>query len=56
MYVVYQSPLVMLAGYPEAYDHNPGMNFLAKGEYEAQIFADGPDADSAGTSLTISTK
>jgi alpha-glucosidase len=30
MYVVYQSPLVMLADYPEAYDHNPGMEFLDK--------------------------
>jgi alpha-glucosidase len=107
MYVVYESPLVMLADYPEAYDHNPGMqfldrvptvwddtkvlngepaqyvtivrqhgdawylgsmtnweardvelplDFLAKGEYEAQIFSDGPDADTVGTSLTVSTK
>ena len=107
MYVVYQSPLVMLADYPEAYDHNPGMefldkvptvwddtkvltgepakyitvarqhgdawflgsmtnwdardlelplDFLGKGQYEAQIFSDGPDADSVGTSLAISTK
>jgi alpha-glucosidase len=107
MYVVYQSPLVMLADYPEAYDHSPGMefldkvptvwddtkvlngepaqyvtiarqhgdawylgsmtnweardldlplDFLGKGEYEARIFADGPDADTVGTSLTISTK
>ncbi len=107
MYVVYESPLVMLADYPEAYDHNPGMefldkvptvwddtkvlngepakyitvarhhggawylgsmtnwdardlelplDFLGKGGYEAQIFADGPDADTVGTSLTISTK
>jgi alpha-glucosidase len=30
MYVVYQSPLVMLSDYPEAYDHNPGMEFLDK--------------------------
>jgi alpha-glucosidase len=107
MYVVYESPLVMLADYPAAYDHNPGMeflekiptvwddtkvlngepakyitvarqhgdawylgsmtnwdardlelplDFLGKGEYQAQIFADGPDADTVGTSLTISTK
>jgi len=107
MYVVYQSPLVMLADYPEAYDHNPGMefldkvpsvwddtkvlngqpaefvtiarrhgntwylgsmtnwdardldlplDFLAQGEYEAQIFSDGPVAATEGTSLTISTK
>jgi alpha-glucosidase len=107
MYVVYESPLVMLSDYPEAYDHNPGMefldkvptvwddtkvlngepakyvtiarqhgdawylgsmtnwdardlelplDFLGKGAYEAQIFSDGPDADSVGSSLTISTK
>jgi len=107
MYVVYQSPLAMLADYPEAYDHNPGiefldnvptvwddtkvlngepaqyvtiarlhgdawfvgsmtnwdardlelpLNFLGTGEYEAQIFSDGPEADKVGTSLTISTK
>ena len=107
MYVVYESPLVMLADYPEAYDHNPGMEFLdkvptvwddtkvlngepakyitvarqhgdawylgsmtnweardlelplgflGKGQYEAQIFSDGPDADTVGTSLAISTK
>ena len=107
MYVVYESPLVMLSDYPEAYDHNPGMEFLDKvltvwddtkvlngepaeyvtiarrhgdawylgsmtnwdardwklpldflgqGTYEAQIFADGPDADTVGTSLTVSKK
>jgi alpha-glucosidase len=107
MYVVYQSPLVMLADYPEAYDHNPGMefldkvptvwddtkvlngepaqyvtiarqhgdswflgsmtnwdarevelplNFLGTGEYEPRIFSDGPEADTLGTSLTISTQ
>jgi len=28
MYVVYFSPLQMLSDYPEAYDHNPGMDFL----------------------------
>ena len=107
MYVVYQSPLVMLADYPEAYDHNPGMefldkvptvwddtkvlngvpaeyitvarqhgdawylgsmtnwdardlelplNFLGRSEYGAQIFSDGPDADTVGTSLAISSK
>ncbi len=106
MYVVYESPLVMLSDYPEAYDQNPGMEFLDKvptvwddtkvlngepaqyvtiarrhgdawylgsmtnwdardlqlhldflgeGEYEAQIFSDGPDADTVGTSLTIRT-
>jgi alpha-glucosidase len=107
MYVVYESPLVMLSDYPEAYDHNPGMefldkvptvwddtkvlngepaeyitvarqhgdawylgsmtnwkerdlelplDFLGKGQYEAQIFSDGPDADTVGTSLSINTK
>jgi alpha-glucosidase len=107
MYAVYESPLVMLSDYPEAYDDNPGMEFLDKvptvwdetkvlnGEparyvtiarrhgdtwylgamtnwdardleipldflganrYEAQIFADGPDADKVATSLTISRK
>ena len=30
MYVVYQSPLAMLCDYPEAYDNNPGMDFLEK--------------------------
>ena len=107
MYVVYQSPLVMLADYPEAYDHNPGiefldqvpsvwddtkvlngepaeyvtiarqhgktwylgsmtnwdardlelpLDFLGQGEYTAQIFADGPEAATVGTNLTISTR
>jgi alpha-glucosidase len=28
MYVVYFSPLQMLSDYPEAFDHNPGMDFL----------------------------
>jgi alpha-glucosidase len=107
MYVVYESPLVMLADYPEIYDHNPGMEFLDKvptvwddtrvpmgepgqyvtiarrhgnewylgamtnwdardleipltflgpGEFEAQIFADGADADKVATSLAISKK
>jgi alpha-glucosidase len=107
MYVVFESPLVMLADYPEDYDHNPGMGFLDKvptvwdetkvlngepaqyvtiarrhgdtwylgamtnwdardldvplsflgpGEYQAQIFADGADADKVATSLAISRK
>jgi alpha-glucosidase len=30
MYVVFFSPLAMLADYPESYDHNPGMEFLDK--------------------------
>jgi alpha-glucosidase len=32
------------------------LDFLAKGEYEAQIFSDGADADTVGTSLAISKK
>jgi alpha-glucosidase len=107
MYVVYESPLVMLADHPEAYENQPGiefiekvptvwdetkvlqgepgkfivmarqkgeawclgamtnwdardleipLDFLAAGEYEGRIFADGPDADQVGTSLTVSTK
>jgi alpha-glucosidase len=30
MYVVYESPLGMLADYPESYDTKPGMEFLEK--------------------------
>jgi len=107
MYVVFESPLVMLSDYPESYDHNPGMefldqvptvwdqtkvvngepskyvtiarqhgnawylgamtnwetrdleiplSFLGSGEYEAQIFADGADADKVATSLGITKK
>jgi alpha-glucosidase len=107
MYVVYESPLVMLADYPEAYDNNPGLefiktvptvwddtrvplgepgkfivvarqkgtawylgamtnwdardldvplNFLAAGDYEARIYADGPRAAQDGTDLSVSTK
>jgi len=107
MYVVYDAPLVMLADYPEAYEGQPGLEFIEKvptiwdetrvlsgspgksivmarrkgdqwylgamtnweardwtipldfldpGVYEARIFADGPDADSAGTSLSVETK
>jgi alpha-glucosidase len=40
----------------DARDLELPLDFLGKGEYEAQIFADGPDADAVGTSLTISTK
>jgi alpha-glucosidase len=105
MYVVYEGPLVMLADHPEAYENQPGiefiekvptvwdetkvlqsepgkfivmarqkdnrwyvgvmtnweardleipLDFLASGEYEARIFADGPDADQVATSLTVS--
>jgi len=32
------------------------LGFLGKGEYEAQIFSDGPDAEAVGTSMTISSK
>jgi alpha-glucosidase len=30
MYVIFESPLAMLADYPESYDHNPGVEFLEK--------------------------
>jgi len=107
MYVVYDAPLVMLADYPEAYESQPGLEFIEKvptvwdetrvlsgapgksivmarrkgdlwylgamtsweprdltvpldflvpGNYEARIFADGPDAASEGTSLSAETK
>jgi alpha-glucosidase len=107
MYVVFESPLVMLSDYPEIYDHNPEMefldkvptvwdetkvvngepaqyvtiarrhgdnwflgamtnwdsrdleiplNFLGTGEFEAQIFADGANADKVATSVAISKK
>jgi alpha-glucosidase len=107
MYVVYDAPLVMLADYPEAYEGQPGFEFIEKvptvwdetrvlsgspgksivmarrhgetwylgamtgweqrdlsialdflpaGTYEARLFADGPDAASEGTSLSVETK
>jgi alpha-glucosidase len=107
MYVVYESPLVMASDYPEAYEGQPGFEFIEKvptvwdetrflagepaqyialarkkgdswyigamsnweargldlplsflgaGEYEATIFADGPDAATEGTSLDISKR
>ena len=107
MYVVYESPLVMVSDYPEAYKNQPAFEFIEKvptvwddtkvlsgepakfiamarrngnkwyvgamtnwdsrdleiplsflgdGEYEAQIFADGADADKVGTSVAISKK
>jgi alpha-glucosidase len=107
MYVVYDAPLVMLADYPEAYEGQPGLEFIEKvptvwdetkvlsgspgksivtarrkgdlwylgamtsweardltipldflgsNVYEVRIFADGPDADSEGTSLNVETK
>ena len=106
-YVVFESPLVMVSDYPEAYEGQPGFEFIEKvptvwddtkvvngdpgryvtiarqkgndwylgamtngdtrdldiplgflgsGEYEAQIFADGADADKVATSLSISTR
>jgi len=106
MYVVYESPLVMVSDYPEAYEGQPGIAFienvpvvwdetkviggrpaefvaiarrsgrdwylgamtnwdardlevpldlLGPGDYEAKIFADGPIAESDGTSLTVTT-
>ena len=106
-YVVLESPLVMVSDYPEAYEGQPGfefiekvptvwddtkvlngypgryviiarqrendwylgamanwdardleipLNFLGTGEYEAQIFADGADADKVATSLSVTTK
>jgi alpha-glucosidase len=107
MYVVYESPLVMVSDYPEAYEGQPGMEFIEKvptvwdetrvlagkpadmivlarrkgeswyvgamtdweareialelaflgvGEYEAQVFADGPDAATEATSLAVEKK
>ncbi len=107
MYVVYDSPLVMLADYPGAYENQPGLefiekvptvwdetrvlagepgqyittlrkkgnawylgsmtnwdardfeiplSFLGKGRYEARIFADGPNAATDGTSLSVVVK
>ncbi len=104
MYVVYESPLSMLADYPENYDDKTGMkfieqvptvwdetvvpngqpaeyvtiarrkgdtwylgsmtnwddrdldvplNFLTRKQYEAQIYADGSDADRKATSLSF---
>jgi alpha-glucosidase len=40
----------------EARDLELPLNFLGKSEYEAQIFSDGPDADTIGTSLSINTR
>jgi alpha-glucosidase len=107
MYVVYESPLVMASDHPEAYEGQPGFEFIEKvptvwdetrflagepaqyialarkkgenwyvgamtnweartfdlplgflgaGEFEATIFADGPDAATEGTSLDISKR
>ncbi|MFB3922992.1 MAG: glycoside hydrolase family 97 protein [Terriglobia bacterium] len=106
-YVAFESPLVMVSDHPEAYEGQPGFEFIEKvptvwddtrvltgepgqyvtvarqkdgvwylgamtnwdsrdleiplsflgaGDYEAQIFADGADADKVATSLSISKK
>jgi alpha-glucosidase len=39
----------------DARDLELPLDFLSQGEYEAQIFSDGPEADTVGTSLTIKT-
>jgi alpha-glucosidase len=107
MYVVYESPLVMVSDYPEAYDGQLGvrfiedvpvvwddtrvlggepakfvaiarrsgdrwyigamsdwdardlaypLSFLGAGEYEAEVYADGPNAGSDGTDLRVSVQ
>ena len=40
----------------DARDLEIPLGFLGPGNYEAQIFADGPDADKVATSLTVSRK
>jgi alpha-glucosidase len=40
----------------DARDLDVPLSFLGAGEYEAQIFADGADADKVATSLTISRR
>jgi alpha-glucosidase len=106
-FVVFESPLMVVADHPEAYKGQPGiefirkvptvwdvtkvlngeigkyvtiarqkdgawylgamtnwdgrdlelpLDFLAAGEYDAQVFADGPDADKVATSLAVSSK
>jgi len=40
----------------DARDLEISLDFLGQGEYEAQIFADGADADKLASSLTISKK
>jgi alpha-glucosidase len=107
LYVAFESPLAMVWGYPEAYENQPGMEFLevvpttwdesrvlegevgkyialarqkdkawylgamtnwdareieipltflGAGEYDAQIFADGPKANGDATQLEVSTR
>jgi len=106
-YVVFESPLVMVSDHPEAYEGQPGfefiekvptvwddtkvlngepaqyvtvarqkgdawfvgsmtnwdprdlevpLSFLGSGEYDAQMFSDGADADKVATSLSVTTK
>lgn len=106
LYVVFESPLQMIWGYPEAYKNQPGMEFLEKvpttwdetrvldgeigqhiaiarrngnvwylgaltnwderdmtlpldflaaGEYDVRLFADGPEANTDATNLKITT-
>jgi len=40
----------------DARDLEIPLSFLGAGEFEAQIFADGPDADKVATSLNITKK
>jgi len=40
----------------DARDLQVPLDFLGSGQYEAEIFADGTDADKVATSLSISTK
>ena len=40
----------------DARDLELPLNFLGRSEYEAQIFSDGPDAETVGTTLAISSQ
>jgi alpha-glucosidase len=40
----------------DARDLEVPLSFLGSGEYDAQVFADGADADKVGTSLSVTTK
>ncbi|MBI4165564.1 MAG: glycoside hydrolase family 97 C-terminal domain-containing protein [Acidobacteria bacterium] len=40
----------------DARDLDLALDFLGEGDYEAQIFEDGADADCVATSLDVSTK
>ena len=48
--------LGVFAFFKDARDLVVPLEFLGQNAYEALIFADGPDADSEGTSLSIETK